>query len=283
MPDCDNWTAAMVLKWVLVRDLSPVVAMTESYGATAFSEDGKSRTIVPEDLSTVMTGYCTDTKLPLGQESIRETVLRSQRAIAAKEKIYRALRRGDLEGRARRNGTGDVETVKSNQWLSLKFQSWNGHDLAVPINVEGDILNLPRDFEDYLDGGVAADIVPAVWPDPLFAAEQVKKVWPAPEGRGHEESDPHLAPDRPCDPGARQVQSQEHTNRSTSGAQTKCERWLRHIGENELVKKSKPCWRSEAQLEFPALSGRGFDRAWGNVARDSPKISKAGRKPRQRN
>ena len=112
MPDRDNWTAAMVLKWVLVRDLSPVVAMTESYGATAFSEDGKSRTIVPEDLSTVMTGYCTDTKLPLGQESIRETVLRSQRAIAAKEKIYRALRRGDLEGRARRNGTGDVETSK---------------------------------------------------------------------------------------------------------------------------------------------------------------------------
>src|SRR5215470_12661312 len=100
MPDCDNWTAAMLLKWVLVRDLSTVLAMAESYGATAFSEDGTSRTVVPEDLSTVMTGYCTDTTLPLGQESIREAVLRSQPVIAAMKEIYRALQQGNLETRA---------------------------------------------------------------------------------------------------------------------------------------------------------------------------------------
>src|SRR5271165_1057122 len=100
---------------------------------------------------------------------------RSYCEIATQEEIYRALRRGDLEVRARRNGTGDMEKIASEQWLSLKFQSWNGHDLAVPINVEQDVLKLPKAFDDYISGAVPADILPAVWPDPYFAAEQVKK------------------------------------------------------------------------------------------------------------
>jgi hypothetical protein len=49
MPDADNWTAAMVLKWVLAADLPTVLAMAESYGATAFSEDGTSRPIISEE------------------------------------------------------------------------------------------------------------------------------------------------------------------------------------------------------------------------------------------
>jgi hypothetical protein len=124
-----------------------------------------------------MTAYCIDAELPPGQERTREAVLRSQRAIAAQEEIYRALRRGDLEARARRNGAGDVETVAPNQWLSLKFQSWNGHDLAVPIDIEQNTLH-PHPEADYLSGRVAIDTRPAAWPDPLFAAYQVMQIWP---------------------------------------------------------------------------------------------------------
>jgi len=38
MPDRDNWTAAMVLKWVLTRDQAAVPAMIDTYGATGLFE-----------------------------------------------------------------------------------------------------------------------------------------------------------------------------------------------------------------------------------------------------
>src|SRR5437016_5636450 len=111
MPDHDNWTAAMVLKWVLTRDLPTVLDMAESYGATAYSEDGISRPVLPEDVGAVMSAYCVDLELPPGQERTRKAVLLSQKVIAAIEEIYGALQRGALEARARRNGIGDVETI----------------------------------------------------------------------------------------------------------------------------------------------------------------------------
>jgi hypothetical protein len=144
MPDRDNWTAAMVLKWVLTRDLPTVLAMVERYGAVIVSEDSVARA-VPEDLDAVMIAYRVDPTLPPGKKKTRKAVLHSQRVIQAKAEIYRALRRGKLEARARRNGSGDVETIAPNQWLALKFQSWRGHDLAVPIGIERTFLTcLPR-------------------------------------------------------------------------------------------------------------------------------------------
>jgi hypothetical protein len=98
--------------------------------------------------------------------------------IAAKHKIYRALRRGELDARARRNGAGDVETIAPYEWLSLKFQSWNGHDLAVPIDIEKQPLKLPREIGDYAGGQVRPDVLPTVWPDPHFAAHQAMGIWP---------------------------------------------------------------------------------------------------------
>jgi hypothetical protein len=178
MPDCDNWTAAMVLKWVLTRDQAAILAMVATYGAVGVFEDHTVSRLAPEDIEAVMIAYCIDPTLPPGEEKDATAVVRSQRVIAAKDEIYQALRRGELEARARRNGAGDVETIAPNQWLSLKFQSWDGHDLAVPINVEKDILNLPRAFEDYVGGRVAADVLPAVWPDPHFIAKQVLQIWP---------------------------------------------------------------------------------------------------------
>ena len=120
MPDSDNWTAAMVLKWVLTGDLPTVLAMVKSYGAVIISDDSLER-VVPEDLDAVMIAYCVDPTLPPGEEKAKEAVLRSQEVIAAKAEICRALQRGMLEARARRNGSGDVETIASNQWLSTEI------------------------------------------------------------------------------------------------------------------------------------------------------------------
>jgi hypothetical protein len=175
MPDRDNWTAAMVLKWVLTRDEAAVLSMADIYGMVAILEDGTVSPCVAEDMDAVAIAYCRDETVAT---STRTVVLRSQRVIAKRNAIYQALRRGQLEARARRNGTGDVETIARDQWLSLIFRSWDGHDLAVPINIGQDALKLPRALEDYLEGNVPSEMLPAVWPDPHFIASQVLQAWP---------------------------------------------------------------------------------------------------------
>jgi hypothetical protein len=184
MPDNDDWTVAMVLKWVLTRDLRTVLAMAESYGAIAFSSDGRSWSVVPEDVDAVMTRHGIDSIPEASEERVRQLVLRGEKLIAKMDEIYRALRRGNLEARARRNGTGDVETIVPNEWLGLKFLSWNGHDLAVPVTIDQGVLDLPQPTEDYLHGRVSVDVRPAVWPDPLFDADRTMQIWraDAPEG-----------------------------------------------------------------------------------------------------
>lgn len=89
--------------------------------------------------------------------------------------------------------------------------------------------------------------------------------------------------DQPYNLGAGRDRSEEQTNRLTSSPQTKCESWLQKVGADELVKQSKPYWRSKATAKFAGLSGRGFDRAWGNVAAEFPILSKAGAKPKKNN
>lgn len=177
MPDPANWTAAMVLKWVLTRDLQSVLAMLDRYGVVIVSADSVARA-VPEDLNAVMIAHCVDRALPPGEKRTREVVLRSQRVIEAKDEIYRVLGRDELGARARRNGTGDMEKIAAEQWLSLKFQSWDGHDLAVPIDIEQNTL-YPRSPADYLTGRVPIDTRAVVWPDPHFKADQVMDCWPS--------------------------------------------------------------------------------------------------------
>jgi hypothetical protein len=175
MPDRDNWTAAMVLRWVLTRDQAAVLAMVDTY--IGVFEDHTVSRLAREDIDAVTIAYCIDPTIPPGEIKDATAVVRSQWVIAAKDEIYRALRRGDLEARARRNGTGDIEKITPEQWLSLKFQSWNGHDPAVPTDIDQDVLDLRRPIEDYLRGRVPADVRPAVWPDPLFSAGQVMQIW----------------------------------------------------------------------------------------------------------
>ena len=178
MPDRDNWTAPMFLKWVLTRNQAAVLAMVDTYGVIGVFENHTVARLAPADIDVVMIAFCIDPTLPWGEEKAAMAVVRSERVIEAKNEMYQALRRGELDARARRNGTGDVETIVPGQWLSLKFKSWNGHDLAVPIDIGQDELNLPRAFEDYIGGGVPPDILPAVWPDPHFSASQVLQIWP---------------------------------------------------------------------------------------------------------
>jgi hypothetical protein len=178
MPDRDNWTAAMVVRWVLTRDHTAMLNMVDTYGAWGSFEDGTLSPLPLEDIDAVLIGYCVDPTLPRGEEGTVTAIVRSQRVIGVKNEIYRALRRGDLGARARRNGIGDVEKIAPDEWLSMKFQSWKGHDLAVPIDVEQNPLH-PLPLADYLGGGVPIEMRPAVWTDPLFSADQVMRIWPS--------------------------------------------------------------------------------------------------------
>ena len=60
MPDRENWTTAMVLKWVLNRDGKAVLDMVDTYGAVGVLEDGTVSLLVPEDIEAVGIAYCTD-------------------------------------------------------------------------------------------------------------------------------------------------------------------------------------------------------------------------------
>jgi hypothetical protein len=186
MPDRDNWTAAMVLKWVLTRNQAGVVAMADTYGAVGVFEDGTVSHLVPKDMEAVLIEYCTDPTFAPGEERAAAAVVRSERAIEAIREMHAALCRGSLKTHSRRNGSGDVEEIDPSQWVSLKLQSCNGHDVAVPVDVQKQPLNLLREIADYIAGKVSPDSLPTVWPDPIFSADRVMQIWPKMQG-----DDPH--------------------------------------------------------------------------------------------
>jgi len=94
------------------------------------------------------------------------------------DSVYAKARIGALQGLARRNGTGDLEQIPPHQWAGLRFCSFDGHDLAIPVNIDQTPLPFPQPLEDYLAGRVPMEATPVVWPDPLFRADQVMKLWP---------------------------------------------------------------------------------------------------------
>jgi hypothetical protein len=247
MPDCNNWTAPMVLNWVLTRDMPAVLTMADMYGADIVPDDGIPRRAVPEDLDAVTRTYCIDPTLPLKQR-----VLRSQKVIAAKAEIYRALHRGELEARARRNGSGDVETIAPMQWPALKFQSSNGYNLAVPIAIDQDVLDLPQPIEDYLRGRVPANARPVAWPDPLFMAVEVVKLWPA-----------------------------GGATRLTAGAEAETKSWLISL-MHFAPTQAKRQYEAEARKRF-RVGIRAFNRAWSDAvkATGNTRWSSPGRKSQQ--
>jgi hypothetical protein len=99
--------------------------------------------------------------------------------IPMQEEIYSSLRRGDIDGFARRNGSSDIVSIEPIQWAALRFRAFEGHNIAVPVDSEQNPLPLAGPLSDYLAGMIPPMSAPTVWPDPVFQAERVMALWPA--------------------------------------------------------------------------------------------------------
>jgi hypothetical protein len=185
MPDSKNWTAAMVLEWVLSRDMQAVLAIAAAHGAMKVDPDAGTITeIRSASMRDVERTHAIDESIADREEKIAQAIVWGDlKGIPARREFYDALRQGELEARARRNGRGDLVVIERDQWLLLKFDSIEGHELALPVDINGRQLPLPSSFDNYLAACVPIDATPTVWPDPLFTADQVMRRWPAAKQR----------------------------------------------------------------------------------------------------
>jgi hypothetical protein len=177
MPDRDNWSASMLLCWVLSRDSERVLSMLKNYGGWRIEGDHAGR-IRPQTWRDVTLAFSIDGSLPKEEKTAAAIVRTELFIIPAEEEIRSAWRRGEIDGWARRNGSGDIVKIEPIQWAGLRFRALEGHDIAVPVDSEQEPLPLPRPLADYLYGSVPATSTPTVWPDPLFPAKQVMRQWP---------------------------------------------------------------------------------------------------------
>jgi hypothetical protein len=178
MPDVDHWSASMLLRWVLTRDRDAVVSMVNHYGGRWLVEGDNVTRIPPQTWDDVIRAYSIDESLSK-EERVAEAVVKAELFVApALKAVYSALRRGEIVGWARPNGSGDIAEIHPLQWTGLLFHALEGHDIAVPVDSERNLLHLPRPLPDYLSGSVPATSAPTVWPDPQFPAEQALRLWP---------------------------------------------------------------------------------------------------------
>jgi hypothetical protein len=176
IPDDQNWSAGMLLRWVLTRDRASVRAMADDYGASWVDVEGKRvERIQPQGWDNV--AWVSDESFPAEEELIAAVVRADMFVIPAMKEIREFLRSGDIQCQARRNGSGDIENVGREQWGGLRICSFEGRDIAVPVNsVAGSLLS--RSLSDYLSGGVPANETPTTWVDLVFSAEQAMRLWP---------------------------------------------------------------------------------------------------------
>jgi hypothetical protein len=177
MPDRDHWSASMLLRWVLTRDIEAVLSMVNDYGGCLVEGDKVMR-IQPQTRDDVMRAYLIDDSLRKEEQAANAVVKAELFLIPAQEEIYSSLRRGEVDAWARPNGSGDLVKIAPIQWVGLRLRALEGHDIAVPVDNERNPLPLPRPLVDYLSGSIPATSTPTVWPDPLFPAEQAEKAWP---------------------------------------------------------------------------------------------------------
>jgi hypothetical protein len=178
MPNDRHWSASMLLSWVLTPDIEAVHSMADEYGGWQIDGETAAR-IQPPSWDDVLRVYAIDDSLPKDErarEAARRAILF---VIPARQKVFDALRSGAIEGWARPNGSGDIVKIEPIQWAGLRFRCFHGHDIAVPVDGEGEPLRLPRPLTDYLSGAVPRTFTPTVWPDPLFPGDQVMRLWPA--------------------------------------------------------------------------------------------------------
>jgi hypothetical protein len=174
-PDDHNWSAGMLLRWVLTRDKASVLAMAKDYGSLWVDVEGKGvERVRPQGWDDV--AWVIAESLPAEERLTAAVVRAGMSVIPAMKEIREFLRSGDLQCQARRNGSGDIENVGREQWGGLRPCSFEGRDFAVPVNSVADSL-LPRSLPDYLSGGVPANETPTVWVDLVFSAEQAMRRW----------------------------------------------------------------------------------------------------------
>jgi hypothetical protein len=179
IPDDHNWSAGMLLRWVLTRDEASVLTMAKKYGAWWVDVENKGvERIQPQGWDNVVVEI--DYSLP-AEKRLTEAIVRSDIfAVPAIKEIHDLLRRGYLQCQARRNGSGDVENVGREQWGGLRICSFEGRDVAVPVTSEAERLQR-RSLPEYLSGSVPANDTPTVWVDLVFSAEQAMRLWPPDE------------------------------------------------------------------------------------------------------
>jgi hypothetical protein len=108
MPDRQNWAAAMVLEWVLSRDMQAVLAIAADHGAVEVDTVAKKVTeIRPASMRDVERTHAIDESISdQGEKIARAIVWGDLKGIPARREIYDALKQGELEARSRRNGRG---------------------------------------------------------------------------------------------------------------------------------------------------------------------------------
>jgi hypothetical protein len=196
VPDHDHWSAGMLLRWVLIRDRGSVLAMVDPYGMVVVEGDSVTR-VQPEGWDDVLRAHSIDESLPTEEKAARAVVKAEMEIIPAQKRIYSALRRGELDGWARPNGSGAIVRIEPIQWTGLRFRLVLGRDIAIPIDSEFNPLPLPRPLSDYVTGLVPPHSTPTVWPDPLFSGEQATRLWPTGEPVAAGNSPPAGCPNKP--------------------------------------------------------------------------------------
>jgi len=169
----------MLLHWVLTRDRDAVVSMVNHYGGRWLVAGDNVTRIPPQTLDDVIRAYSIDESLSKEEREAEAVVTAELFVVPALEAVYSALRRGEIVGWARPNGSGDIAEIEPVQWTGLRFHAFEGHDIAIPVDSEHNLLHLPRPLLDYLSGSVPSTSTPTVWPDPQFPAEQAMRLWPS--------------------------------------------------------------------------------------------------------
>jgi hypothetical protein len=177
----------MLLRWVLTRDEGAVLKMWDDYGTFEPRLGGKLVRTVAETWSSVAWAYATANFGNTPKGGIEARWKFQDDVQPRQEQIYTALRSGKIRSWVSRSETGGLISADPAEWRPRQFFSWNGHDLAIPPGDWG------RRFEiaEYVGGEDQPLPVPGtVWVNPLFSAEDAKKLWPAVPDAGQQRSDP---------------------------------------------------------------------------------------------
>jgi hypothetical protein len=181
MPSDDFWSPSMLLRWVLTRDEDAVERMLRQYGGPLVGIrfiPAPERQPAPT-WNDVIAQYELKVPKTAKNKELSVIIVRSMILTTATQQIYSALQRGAVEMYGRANGSGDVERIAPAEWTRLRFFGIEGHDVALPGDVNNEQFILSRPIADYLSWSVPPTNKPTVWIDPECPSAQALKEWPA--------------------------------------------------------------------------------------------------------